>query len=967
MGETPPKCQPAAVREDAYGGKGLFAIRDITSGEIVFEDTPLFTCPTDLEGMMQFFSSKLTNEQFAVLQDVKAQFEGLTFKDEEDIAQLCLPASERSDEDAEGGKFSDGIKRCSKVVKTRYEQFRRFVCVMKCNGHGVCYNPKEWSFFPRGLRANHSCSPNVSYRNIDNRLYYIALKDIQKQEEIVMAYIDGLFASTKQRQEKLIRQKLFICQCERCADTNDPCRKVACPHCRTTKTEAPDSAKDAEAGAETEVSADYVGNNKWHCRKCTFKFDETVMPVAVEQTLQNLYHQLDVGFIQPDAQTWLHYSGYLCTTAGNILGKNHWITAGAHYLLSRYYVGMWYGGNRSEDTMKVACFHADGFFAFIETNCPEARDVDATPWSSALMRMALQACDVKAFVIYARYLNRLKLLYGPWDATFRAYQEAVRYLHNLSPEEAPNLRVLAQLAEDSKRQQAAPPPAAKSQSPKQVLQSTSPEQPAGAAPRRPARERAVPGRAAQENREKRAPKVDRTGASLSPKGHEKRARPGADEPNSPPLLARGYQAAARPKPPQPTMLHRASFSCANVDAARGFARPNSPPTVMPECLTVPSTCAKNASVASAFARVPLTSATVAPASATAAQVTTVKQEVGVSLGASVPNAQTIQSTTVSYNPIEKQPRRQRIVTTTADPFSVPHASTRSQPAPPRPPSAERPFQPVAPPATRPPEAVQIRVSADSWIPDARFTSAPATTLTGVEVMHQEPTGFQKPHGPPLMIPMPKAKQVYAMPTPHFDVLPSAYRTSVVGHPEPTPAASKERSRSPGAGHHRSITANFRDENGSRATVPVQPKPSAEDTPSHRHARPTGKGQRRHGPMPMPPSPNPLEPPPGRKSRRAAMKKPPELLGGRKPSACSPEKELLSVRKHEENPAVMPERSTIPVMMGYRPSAARVIHPQLFVNGPLLGAGHHPVIILPHGIPMQQRRGARPLFRPFPHE
>eukprot|EP01069_Polyplicarium_translucidae_P008764 Polyplicarium_translucidae@DN3254_c0_g1_i5.p1 len=728
MGETPPKCQPAAVREDAYGGKGLFAIRDITSGEIVFEDTPLFTCPTDLEGMMQFFSSKLTNEQFAVLQDVKAQFEGLTFKDEEDIAQLCLPASERSDEDAEGGKFSDGIKRCSKVVKTRYEQFRRFVCVMKCNGHGVCYNPKEWSFFPRGLRANHSCSPNVSYRNIDNRLYYIALKDIQKQEEIVMAYIDGLFASTKQRQEKLIRQKLFICQCERCADTNDPCRKVACPHCRTTKTEAPDSAKDAEAGAETEVSADYVGNNKWHCRKCTFKFDETVMPVAVEQTLQNLYHQLDVGFIQPDAQTWLHYSGYLCTTAGNILGKNHWITAGAHYLLSRYYVGMWYGGNRSEDTMKVACFHADGFFAFIETNCPEARDVDATPWSSALMRMALQACDVKAFVIYARYLNRLKLLYGPWDATFRAYQEAVRY-----------------------------------------------------------------------------------------------------------------------------------------------------------------------------------------------------------------------------------------------PFSVPHASTRSQPAPPRPPSAERPFQPVAPPATRPPEAVQIRVSADSWIPDARFTSAPATTLTGVEVMHQEPTGFQKPHGPPLMIPMPKAKQVYAMPTPHFDVLPSAYRTSVVGHPEPTPAASKERSRSPGAGHHRSITANFRDENGSRATVPVQPKPSAEDTPSHRHARPTGKGQRRHGPMPMPPSPNPLEPPPGRKSRRAAMKKPPELLGGRKPSACSPEKELLSVRKHEENPAVMPERSTIPVMMGYRPSAARVIHPQLFVNGPLLGAGHHPVIILPHGIPMQQRRGARPLFRPFPHE
>lgn len=73
--------------------------------------------------------------------------------------------------------------------------------------------------------ANHSCSPNaeVSFTHNNTKLSLVALKDIKEDDEIFISYLDEctLHRSKKSRQNQLMENYLFICNCEKCLVEND--------------------------------------------------------------------------------------------------------------------------------------------------------------------------------------------------------------------------------------------------------------------------------------------------------------------------------------------------------------------------------------------------------------------------------------------------------------------------------------------------------------------------------------------------------------------------------------------------------------------------------------------------------------------------------------------------------------------------------------------------------------------------
>jgi len=69
---------------------------------------------------------------------------------------------------------------------------------------------------------NHSCDPNskqdVTDDIEDNNIAVIALKDIQKGEEITISYINLKNIEKKERRKQLKIDYNFECNCKRCEE-----------------------------------------------------------------------------------------------------------------------------------------------------------------------------------------------------------------------------------------------------------------------------------------------------------------------------------------------------------------------------------------------------------------------------------------------------------------------------------------------------------------------------------------------------------------------------------------------------------------------------------------------------------------------------------------------------------------------------------------------------------------------------
>jgi len=67
-----------------------------------------------------------------------------------------------------------------------------------------------------GTLLNHSCMPNVIFYRKNNLMYFVAARDIDAGEEICDNYVD-ITLKRKVRQQRLLNQYGFQCECVRCS------------------------------------------------------------------------------------------------------------------------------------------------------------------------------------------------------------------------------------------------------------------------------------------------------------------------------------------------------------------------------------------------------------------------------------------------------------------------------------------------------------------------------------------------------------------------------------------------------------------------------------------------------------------------------------------------------------------------------------------------------------------------------
>ncbi|KAF8346579.1 hypothetical protein F5887DRAFT_1073256 [Amanita rubescens] len=171
---------------DAPGaGKGMFALTDLDTGDLILRERPLMLFPLTIVG------NGLTTVEVILMQVIMGM-------KPEDCAEFFKLTNCGTEEHPILGIMSTNsicAKRMPGVYAGRYA--------------GVC---RDLS------RVNHSCSPNATCRWILKDIMYElrALRPIKKGEQIFISYVP-LLQSCSDRQEKLQSQYNFACSCPSCS------------------------------------------------------------------------------------------------------------------------------------------------------------------------------------------------------------------------------------------------------------------------------------------------------------------------------------------------------------------------------------------------------------------------------------------------------------------------------------------------------------------------------------------------------------------------------------------------------------------------------------------------------------------------------------------------------------------------------------------------------------------------------
>lgn len=405
----------------------LVANTNIEKNEIVLIDDCIVKCNLDIPGMYETFLNLEPNQR--------------------KFMETCANSVESFSE-PDWSEIDSYLKAIGN--ESILKDFAKFVSIMRCNGHATNESNMDWALFPIGLRANHSCDPNVTFRCVHDRLVYAALRPIKRGEQIFMSYIEPLYGSTIYRKNLTQKDKSFECQCSRCMTLADPCRTMLCPKCRNEKMD--EDPRELPLAKMTEAGT-------WKCQICDTNFPSHLMPIIIETSLQSVFENLDSNFIKPSVDEWTSTLAYLIETALSVLGPKHWITNGGRYLLSRYYLGVYIGGHAKSHISAGAYSQADAFFEFCEESSEAAVRINAASWSSAIIRLTLLEGNVDNFnKYYTKFTPYLKGLFGLWDHVVNVYESADAYIKSVQPD-AVSKEKLHEFGISSRRTQYVKPPA----------------------------------------------------------------------------------------------------------------------------------------------------------------------------------------------------------------------------------------------------------------------------------------------------------------------------------------------------------------------------------------------------------------------------------------------------------------------------------------------------------------------------
>ncbi|BES89117.1 SET domain [Nesidiocoris tenuis] len=262
-----------AVKPSAGGGRGLFAIDDIQSGELIFSDLPIITGPRTREGIVGCVvcgkinkplancskncrlpicsqecekspahesdcnllrcltggQNKSTPDWSPFLYRSLALIRCLNMNDQDRRLVAMLHANRGKQVQRQvselvavaGGSFNNGDVRwlehcCGVLDGTAFE--------IELTGTGTSLK----GLFPLAAMMNHNCTPNTRSccttgtpsHSCDYRMLVIASRPIAKGAEILTSYCP-LMWSNSLRRPYLAYSKHFICNCQRCCDPTE--------------------------------------------------------------------------------------------------------------------------------------------------------------------------------------------------------------------------------------------------------------------------------------------------------------------------------------------------------------------------------------------------------------------------------------------------------------------------------------------------------------------------------------------------------------------------------------------------------------------------------------------------------------------------------------------------------------------------------------------------------------------------
>lgn len=226
-------------------GRVTIATRDFEAGDIVLAEPPAIVFSTDngYFGVWNAYLEAPEETKRAILEmhhtPIPAGEEGIVF--------ILMDPRQRM--------IADELRRFYASSSVEYQMelhealARNLVAVVDANAHSYTTRdagsvlsksagddpntlPDTLALYALGSKLEHSCAPNVSYRNTrDGMLEYIAETPIKEGDRVTFSYAPNIFEKSREyRRLSLETDRQFVCNCKRCAGL-DECVPLTCAEC----------------------------------------------------------------------------------------------------------------------------------------------------------------------------------------------------------------------------------------------------------------------------------------------------------------------------------------------------------------------------------------------------------------------------------------------------------------------------------------------------------------------------------------------------------------------------------------------------------------------------------------------------------------------------------------------------------------------------------------------------------------
>jgi SET domain-containing protein len=179
-------------------GRSVIATKNIKKDTLIYVDTVTYHSDDFFEILYKILNSndqKLLNKYFNLVPHAIDE----QFNSREDIIQ-----------ELNNSKYKDYFKNMDiDIIRILYEKLSRNMFLFNEDS-----SVEEGGLFIDSIYFNHSCSPNVEYGIINDKIYFYTVRDIYKGEELYISYVDQ-FKERSERKE-LLKPYGFECNCELC-------------------------------------------------------------------------------------------------------------------------------------------------------------------------------------------------------------------------------------------------------------------------------------------------------------------------------------------------------------------------------------------------------------------------------------------------------------------------------------------------------------------------------------------------------------------------------------------------------------------------------------------------------------------------------------------------------------------------------------------------------------------------------